>query len=791
MKKLIISFAFIFSMVANAANPAHSVSGVVIDKTTRNPVEYAAIVALGLSKSAVTDSLGRFTIENLVPGAYSLKVSLSGMKDAFPPEFYISTRDITLNIEMEPSVNELSTITVTASPFRREIDAPIGMRVIGIREIEKSPGANRDISKIVQSYPGVAFSPAGYRNDLIVRGGSPSENRFYLDGIEIPNINHFSTEGASGGPVGIINADFIREVKFYTGAIPSNRGNALSSVLDFRLIDGNYDNYTFKATLGASEFSLATTGHIGEKTTYIVSARQSYLQLLFKMLGLPFLPTFTDGQFKVKTKFDKNNELTILGIMGFDDMKLNTSLNDESAEYILSYLPTIKQETVTVGAAYRHYAGIHSQLFTLSHSYLNNRNIKYIANDDSSEDNLRLKIRSIENETKFRFENTTLLERWKINAGANIEYANYSGDSFIKTFNQSSLVDNTYNSTLNMIKWGIFATASYSFPGDRFTASAGLRSDGADYSSRLTNMLKHISPRLSLSYRIADNLFVNANAGVFYQLPPYTSLGYRNDDGELLNKELDYMRVSQGSVGFNWHKGNTLEFSLEGFYKGYGNIPLSITDNIPLACKGDDYGIVGNELLVSSAQGRSYGIEFLARWFIAQRLNLSSSVTVFKSEYRNDEHSNYIASAWDNRFIINITGTYDLPKNWSVGMKFKCIGGAPFTPYDVDKSSLVSAWNAKGQPYFDYSKYNTERQPAFAQLDLRIDKTFYIRKCMLGFYLDLQNITKSQFKRQDVLMSTGIIENPTAPAAQQRYKMKYIEQKSGTLLPSIGITFEY
>ena len=222
-----------------------------------------------------------------------------------------------------------------------------------------------------------------------------------------------------------------------------------------------------------------------------------------------------------------------------------------------------------------------------------------------------------------------------------------------------------------------------------------------------------------------------------------------------------------------------------------GRYLLSVADGIPLNCKGNDYGVVGNELLTSTAQGRSYGAEILVKWLIAKKLNLASSFTLFKSEYRNDKESEYIASAWDNRYIFNLRGTYNLPHQWSFGMKVSCIGGAPYTPYDETKSSLVSAWDAQGKAYYDYSKYNKERLPAFAQVDVRVDKTFYLKHCMLGFYLDLQNITVSKLKQQDVLMSTGIIENPEAPAAAQRYRMKRIKQSSGTLLPTLGITFEY
>ena len=235
---------------------------------------------------------------------------------------------------------------------------------------------------------------------MIVRGGSPSENRFYLDGVEIPNINHFSTQGASGGPVGILNADLIREVNFYTGAFPTDKGNALSSVLDFKLRDGDMERNSLKATLGASEVSLASNGHLGKKTSYLVSVRQSYLQFLFDMLGLPFLPTFTDAQFKLKTRFDARNELTVLGLGGIDKMKLNTKADDEDNEYILSYLPKIQQETFTLGAVYRHYAGAHVQSVVASHSYLNNRNTKYQQNDESDPDHLMLRLRSTEQNTQ-------------------------------------------------------------------------------------------------------------------------------------------------------------------------------------------------------------------------------------------------------------------------------------------------------------------------------------------------------------------------------------------------------
>lgn len=637
MKRLLTLLLFFNTMLLLLqAQPMHQIKGTVIDKNSRQPLEFINVMIIGLNKGSVTNVEGRFTIEQVPPGIYRLQASAIGYKNVTTSEYILSTKNLNIPIEMEENLTELEGVTITASPFRRDVESPVSLRIIGIQEIEKSPGANRDISRIVQSYPGVAFSPIGYRNDLIVRGGAPSENRFYLDGVEIPNINHFSTQGASGGPVGILNADLIREVNFYTGAFPADKGNALSSVLDFKLRDGDMERNSLKATLGASEVSLASNGHIGKKTSYLVSVRQSYLQFLFDMLDLPFLPTFTDAQFKLKTRFNEQNELTVLGLGGIDNMRLNTKADSEDNEYILSYLPKIKQETFTVGAVYRHYAGAHVQSAVVSHSYLNNRNTKYRRNDESHPDNLMLRLRSTEQETKLRLENSTTFRNWKINLGVNLDYSQYTNTTFQRVYtNQPQTFD--YHTYLGILRWGLFGTINYTSMDDRFTASLGLRADASDYSSTMKNLSDQLSPRLSLSYQLADHWFASGNAGLYYQLPAYTALGFKNNNGTFANKyNLRYMKVSEGSLGISWRKGDTFEASVEGFYKDYDKIPLSVADGIPLNCKGNDYGVVGNELLTSTAQGRSYGAEILVKWLIAKKLNLASSFTLFKSEYRNE-----------------------------------------------------------------------------------------------------------------------------------------------------------
>lgn len=387
-------------------------------------------------------------------------------------------------------------------------------------------------------------------------------------------------------------------------------------------------------------------------------------------------------------------------------------------------------------------------------------------------------------------ENTSSWSVWKVKAGFDLNYSRYKSNEYRKVF-ANALREYDYHTDLSLWRWGMFASVDYAAPDKSFTASMGVRTDGNNYSDKMKELWRQLSPRLSVSYRLIEGLTLSGHVGLYYQLPSYTALGFKGEEGEYVNRHLDYISVSQESMGLSWTPNENMELSVEGFYKLYGHMLFSLSDQIPLSCKGNDYGTIGNEALSSEAKGRSYGVELMFKWLLAQKLNLSSSLTIFKSEFKDGEQGSYVPSAWDNRFILNMSGTYNFPKHWSLGAKVSCIGGSPYTPYDVEKSSLVEAWNVQGRAYYDYSRYNQECLPVFGQLDVRVDKTFYLKKCMLGFYLDIQNITASKLRQPDALMSTGQIENPSAPLSEQRYVMKSIRQESGTLLPTLGITFEY
>ena len=774
------------SVNASAQTDGYTINGRVIDRLTREGIPYAAVVIVGMEGIGVSaDSSGVFTIYDVRPGIVQFSAIQMGYRTVVTPEYKVTPYTPLVEIEMDEDMTELEASTVKPSPFLRTVESPLSVRIISISDIDKIPGANKDVARIVRSYPGVSYSPIGYRNDLIVRGGGPSENVFFVDGIEIPNINHFATQGASGGPVSILDSDMIREINFYTGSFPVNRGGALSSVMDITLKDGNPDRQSFKATIGASEAGVSASGHIGSRTTYTASVRQSYLQLLFRLLGLPMLPNYIDGQFRLKTKLDNNDEIVFLGLAGFDNLKLNESPDDKSDEYLLSYLPLLKQETFTVGASYRHFADIHSQIFTVSYNYLNNRSLKYRDNDPSYPDNLNLRSSGLEGKAQLRLENRSYYGNWTLREGVELHVRHYDSDVFRKM--ASSMVQD-YHTKVMMVGWGLYASADYKSPSGKLNASAGLRTDASSFSDLTSRFWSHFSPRASVSYMPWDSWSFNASAGLYHQLPPITALSYLDSDGVLANKGLNYMSVVSAALGADWQFHDRLFIGLEAFYKYFYDIPLSVETNVPLTCTGADYGSIGEELLVSTALGRSYGTELLVRWQIPERLTLVGSATLYWSEYASKAGEKFIPSAWDNRYILNLSAVYDFKKFWSVGMKVSAIGGSPYTPYDVDQSSLKPVWDAVGRPIYDYAKYNGSRLDPYFQLDLRVDKNFYFPQWTLGIYLDLQNVTFSTIRQPEAYLSSGIIVNPEALPAEQKYALEVLDLYSGTIVPALGIT---
>ena len=790
---LLISITISKSIIAQQNSGV--ISGRVYNSKTNEGVPFATVQIWGTSTGVFTDSVGKFSLSELKPGFVELRVSSVGFKPFISSAVMVTnSHQVTLDISLEESEINLGEVVVKASPFIRKIESPVSTRIIGIDEIEKNPGGNRDISKVIQSFPGVASTPA-FRNDVIVRGGGPNENRFYIDNVEIPYLNHFSTQGSSGGPVGIINVDFVQSVDFISSAFPASKGNALSSILNFTFVDGNKDKMKYRATLGASDLGLTIDGPTGKKSSLILSVRRSYLKYLFSALKLPFLPTYTDFQVKYKIRLDSKNELTILGLGAKDDFSLNLKANDtEFQRYILDFIPVQKQYSYVAGAVLKHFRDNGYDTWVLSRNYLNNSQYKYL-NNIETDSNRILDYRSGEGDIKARYERVILGENgFRLSYGAGAEYAHYRNSTYKLIYLANLRNEINYNTNLKIGKYGVFGQISKSYLNEKLSLSLGVRTDANTYSSTMSNPLSQISPRFSASYSLTNKLNLTISTGRFFQLPPYTALGYSNPGGFFINKQnnLKYMIADHFVAGLELVPSENVQVTFEGFLKNYSQYPFSVRDSVPLSSKSADYGIFGDEELVSTAKGRAYGLELLVRLKEFRKVNLVFSYTYVRSEFRGLV-SGMIPSSWDNKHLVNLTATKNFNHNWELGLKWRLVGGAPYTPYDYVKSSYKAAWDLQSQGYLAYSMFNTLRLKAFHQLDIRIDKQYFYSGWSLMFYTDVQNVYNHKANQPPLLVrvsdSNGIpVTDPSNPL---KYSLKYLNNNTGTVLPTVGIIIEF
>lgn len=800
MRALLFFSAYLL-MISSALSQG-IIRGKITNPVNNQPVAFANVLILNTDLGAISDENGNYEIQNVPPGLYNVRASFVGYKNSTAYEVQVTlARPVQLDFSLNEDAAELSEVVVS-SEFTRSEETPLSVRKLNTNEIERYPGGNRDISRVIQALPGVASTPS-FRNDILIRGGAPNENRFFVDEIEVPVINHFATQGSSGGPVGILNVNLIKSVDLIAGGFPANRMNALSSFFEIQLKEGRRDKMFTQLTVGASELTLSNEGPLTPKTTYLLSARRSYLQGLFRVIGLPFLPTFNDFQFKTTTKINEKTELTFIGIGAIDQFALNFDIPEdqtqeeiEERQYLLGVLPIQSQWNYATGAKLKRFRENGYWTFVLSRNMLNNESYKYANNDESSEANLLFNYQSQESENKFRAENSIFGKGYTLKYGVNYEYSRYLIDNFDRATLSSTggIID--ISSISNFNTYGAFISGSKNFNADRLLLTGGIRMDGADFAQTASNPLNQISPRVSASYQLRPNLFVTANAGIYYQKPSYTILGFQNNEGAFVNQDNDvrFIRNAQLIGGIELLvPEKARRFTAEVFYKKYSNYPTSLRNGISLANLGADFGVIGNEPVASNSEGRAYGVEFLAQQRLFNNFYGIASLTLVRSEFTNPNTQGYVPSSWDNRFIVSMTAGKRFAKNWEVGARWRFLGGTPFTPNDIAASSLIQNWDLRNSAILDFNRINGVRLSPFHQLDLRVDKKYFFEKWNLNWYFDIQNAYNFQAEQAPLLVGIRDAQGniPVDPNDPTRYQLREISNPAGTLLPTVGIIVEF
>jgi len=756
---LIAALPVLFTATLSAQASVGSIRGTVLDLLTQEPVVGANAVLLATNLGAAADIEGRFVIPTVPVGTYQIRVSAVGREPVIVTDIIVAAgRSTDLVIKLEEYTLSFDEVEVRGSYFQRTPDAPVSVQRLSYEEIRRSPGGFEDVVRTVSVFPGVAQAQPG-RNDLVVRGGAPSENLFVVDNIEIPNINHFGTQGSGGGPLSYINLDFVRETSFSTGGFGVRYGDRLSSVLSIDLQDGRKDAFGGKGTISASQFGINLHGPINEESSFIFSARRSYLDLIFKAAGFSFVPEYWDFLGRVSYKLDKSNSLTLLAIGAIDDVSF---LNDDAdARLDNSRILGATQRQYVSGISWQHFFGNGFSRVTLGQTYM-----RYNGTQRDSLLNPIFTSRSTEGETGLRTDVVLkLASATELSFGGQVKRARFTSTLALPAY------ETTFGDTLNVNVGGYVSTgykaATYLQLSRHFLHNFELTLGGRlDYFS-LIDSKTYLSPRASLSYFLSPVTTLGINAGVYRQNPSYIWL-VAND----ANTRLRAAKVNQYILSLEHLLDADLKVRLEGFYKRYSDYPASVErPYLVLANTGggfggtdDNFSSFGFDKLVSAGTGQSRGVELL----VQKKL---SDVPVYGLVSLTHMRTSFIGvdaverpGAYDQRTILNVSGGYRFDERWEASMKFRFASGQPYTPFRTNGTQEVTA-------------YNSLRLKNAHSLDLRVDRRWNFANWNLIVYLDVQNVYNNKY--------SGSVKWNT------REQQAEFDESAIGILPSIGVSAEF
>ena len=760
--------------------------GTITDSKTGEALFGATVFLENTNLGAATDADGAFDIRNIVPASYNIRISYIGYAPKILFNVVVrSEGNALLNVALESSDMSLEELVVTVNPFTKLETTPLSIQNLSQEEIASYPGGNNDIAKVIQSFPGVSGSVAGFRNDVIIRGGAPNENVYYLDGIEIPTINHFSTQGSAGGPVGLLNVSFFEGVTLSASSFAASYDNTLSGVLEFDQRNGNTRNFVGNFRLGSSESAFTFEGPLFKgdneeaNTSYILSVRRSYLQVLFKAIGLPFLPDYWDYQYKVNHRFNTRNELLITGVGSIDNSSVNDIEEfDAEQKAIQDQVPVLAQQSNTLGLRWRHRFSNNAGFMdvVLSQNNLYNRFSRY--QDNVNESGLYFENDANEIEQKLRHQFKLFVNNWTYSFGYSLQHVLYDNNTL-------DLVNSwEFNSNLRFLRYGAYAQASSNWLDDRLQLSAGFRIDDNSFMNDNTGLIAQFSPRLSASYTLdrAGKVKWNQSWGIYYKIPPYTVLGYQDNLGLWVNQSSKYIESEHLVGGLEFLISESARMTLEGFLKRYNNYPVSIKDEVSLANKGGGFEVLGSEPILSTGLGRTYGVEFLYQQKFTGTWYGIGSLTWYRSEFSGSNEI-YQPSLWDNQLLISLLGGYKLGNNWEISTRYRYLGSAPYVPVNSEKSLQFYPAIVK-----DFNNIGSVRLDSYNQVDVRVDKKWSYRNWSLDLFFEIQNVLANANPQEP---SYGLDRNEDGEILLPRKLVQVNTNNSATVLPSIGIVINF
>jgi len=714
---------------------------------------------VGSKLGTATNELGGFKISNVPVGTHSLRISSIGYIPVAKTDIVIRSKRITyVEVELKDALTELETITVSAGYFIEDDNQPTSSTTYSGEEIRRAPGSAGDVTRIIANLPSISKTDDQV-NALAVRGGSPIENGFYLDNIEIPNINHFPRQGTSNGSLGLINVDLIKDVNFSAGGFSASYGNRLSSIMDLSFREGNRDEFDGQISFDMIGFGTVVEGPIDNgKGAWLLSARKSFLDLLKNFTDIELAPEINDYQGKIVFDINRNNRLSLLGVYGVSilDYTKTQAITDGNSNYAIT-----DNYNYTFGLNWRHLW--HNKGY--SNTSVSLQGVKYGSEAFETKSDRVLAIsNSIERQANFRncnyystsdkvqiefgFEGKYIYDVFDDTLG---EYTNPVGDTIA-----ASIHEEEFRSS----KLAAF-TSFIIHPSKRLTTTFGVRYDYFEYTS-----IGHISPRLSLSYNLSDRLTISGATGVYYQ--NHSPLILSQDENF---KKLEDMVAYHYVIGLSHLIADDIKLTLEGYYKTYENIPIdsSLPQFFVLDVDNAEFNTNDYDQLVDEGEAESYGIEMTLQKKLPVVYTVLIGGSISKTRYMGLDGI-WRDRVFDNQYIFSFEGGYKPSSKWEFSARWIVAGGRPYTPLNLFDSET------KNTTVLDDNLTNEERYPVYHSLNIRADKRFYFEGSNLLIYLSLWN-TYNQ-KNISTHYWNEIEQKPDE-----------IEQWG--LLPVLGIEFEF
>lgn len=693
------------------------IAGRVLDAETGRALPRVNALVAGTRLGAVTDSAGYYAIDEVPVGQYSVQFRLTGYASVISGDIVVrSGRTTLVSAEMRPQTIELEGVTIQGSYFPQTREEPVSTVNFSFEEIRRASGAAGDVSRIVSVLPSIA-KVNDMINGLIVRGGNPIENSFYLDNIEIPNINHFPMKGSSAGPIGLINVDFIRDVNFSAGGFSAAYGDRLSSVMELTFREGNREEFDGQLDMNLAGIGLAGEGPLaGGNGSWLFSARKSYLDLLVNSIGTGVAPRYSDYQGKMVYDLSANSQVALIGLAGLDHISFDkeTAVEDgddnygtaDNLEHMLGLNWNWKP-----GEAWRMETSVSNMFTRYEDDFSRVRDDSLLYNDRSSERSLALR-----NVTHYRIDS-----RRRLKFGLEARHVSNRYQTYAKSYYDlyGNLVPGlTVDRRLSAARLGAFGTYIWS-PVPRLELNPGIR---LDYFSFNDNT--HVSPRMSFTLKLSERNSITGAAGIYRQNLPLSILS-----ASPRLKDLDDPLAYHYILGFNRLLSENTRLSIEVYNKEYHRFPLDAW--MPAVFPADEGG--NHESLVNGGRAFSRGIEVVLQKKVARDFFGLVSGSIYTSRYRGYDEV-WRDRVYGNRFLFNLEGGYIASRKWQYSARWLMAGGRPYTPFDLAVSTALNSG------VFDLQRINGERLPTYHSLNFRIDRRFNFQQSNLLIYLDVWNV---------------------------------------------------